>query len=367
MAAGLTLNLENYEQFKKEVCDYFNNNFTEKDFVCEKYYDMQLTHKNVNIKFVKELERFEPFGCDNPKPVFMIEWEKSITKPMANYPQHISIILNGNVNLLAFNSSNYIQNIQYNKIKRALVELQLNVFNGKESIKCLVKNFSFEKYNKIGQDMLNGSHVKQVFVSGKNDVMVNYCEDIFENIKRCFSGSNFGNLIVCNHMENLEKLQTLLDGQIINYSFGKIQHKNAINTVVTCYSNVFFTEPVICKEYFGLFKGVIYVPKNERYSVKQLNLNLNRDYLLKIYGAIKNYSGKIHKENEFSYYQELKKLNSQIYYLTYAQFICTINIFNELGLIQIKNEIDYSITTVDCCRRQLEDSYFYNRLKQLTK
>ena len=376
MAAGLSLNLENYEEFKKEINDYFNNNFTEEDFIYKKYYDLKLETKDINLTFVKELEKLEPFGCENPKPVFMISWEKSVVKPMNNFPQHLNIILNNNVNLIAFNASSYIQNIQYNKTKNALIELQTNSFKGKESVKCLVKNFMFENYNKISQDMLNGNYIRQIFSKTFFDGYINYCDDIFSKISECLNASNYGTLIICNSNKNIEKLEEIIKNYNINYCVGKVNNKNSTNTIVVglnCfenvlnYNNVIFTEPVIVKEYFSNFKAKIYVPKGERFNFSELKLSLSREYLLSVFAAIKEQSGKINVENEYSYYFELKRVSPHIINFDYAKFVASINIFEELELISIDKNILYEIKVVDGVKTQLENSSYYNKLKHLSK
>lgn len=371
MAAGLTLNLQNYDKFKDEINSYFNQNYGENYFLPEKCYDMKLDIKQINTKMIKELDRLEPFGCDNPKPIFMIEWEKSNVKQMTNYPQHLNIILNGNISLVAFNSANYLQNIQYNSTKQALVELQINKFNGKESIKCLTKSFNFIGYNKLGNDMLMGNYSKQCYFDDEVNENFVYVENIFDKIKYLFDNSKFGTLIICNSNKMLEKFLEEMKGYEYNFHFAKIQSKDATNSLVVClnnydnilnFTNIVFLEPIIYKNYVSNFKGRIYVPKNERFLISNLKLNLSREYFLEFYTQLKTYCKSLILENEYTYYQELKKLSPNINNLSYTQFICLIKVFEELGLIKITNDFRYSIETVEGKKTKLENSKIYQKL-----
>lgn len=370
MAAGLTLNLANYDKFKEEIISYFDKNYDESYFVPVKTYDLKIDTKMITLSFVKELDKLEPFGCDNPKPIFMIEWEKSNVKQLGNFPQHLNITINGNVSLIAFNSASYLQNIQYNAKKQALIELQVNKFCGKESVKCLVKCFNFLGYNKISNDMLMGNYSKQCYYDDKSMDNFYYAEDLCSKIKELFEASKFGTLVVCNSNKSLELFTQNLKGYDYNYHFGKVTSKDATNSVVVClnsfenvlnFTNIVFLDPIIYKNYVSNFKAKIYVPKNEKFLISNLKLNLSREYFLKFYSSLKHYSPTLTTESEYSYYQEIRKL-CNIPEFTYTQFICLIKVFADLGLIVINDDIKYSITTVDGVRTKLENSKIYQKI-----
>lgn len=68
MAAGLSLEEENLEEFRRQINEQAG--LTEEDLVEKTAIDMQLPFSCVTEEFVKELEVLEPFGKGNPKPVF---------------------------------------------------------------------------------------------------------------------------------------------------------------------------------------------------------------------------------------------------------------------------------------------------------
>lgn len=68
MAAGLSLEEENLEEFRRQINEQAG--LTDDDLVEKIAIDMQLPFSCVTEEFVRELEVLEPFGKGNPKPVF---------------------------------------------------------------------------------------------------------------------------------------------------------------------------------------------------------------------------------------------------------------------------------------------------------
>lgn len=68
MAAGLSLDKENVEKFKRRLndqCTLSEEELTEKVVI-----DMELPFAAITEQFIEELEYMEPFGKGNTKPVF---------------------------------------------------------------------------------------------------------------------------------------------------------------------------------------------------------------------------------------------------------------------------------------------------------
>ena len=68
MAAGLSLEEKNLEQFRRKINE--RSGIAPEDLVEKVLIDMQLPFANVTERFVEELKVLEPFGKGNPKPVF---------------------------------------------------------------------------------------------------------------------------------------------------------------------------------------------------------------------------------------------------------------------------------------------------------
>jgi single-stranded-DNA-specific exonuclease len=70
-AAGMTMKLENVEQFKKRFEELVANNITDAQLSPKIEVDSIISVKDIHGKFCRILKQFQPFGPDNMAPVFM--------------------------------------------------------------------------------------------------------------------------------------------------------------------------------------------------------------------------------------------------------------------------------------------------------
>ncbi len=135
-ALGLALKPENFNAFCKAV-----NAATPKCVVPDElYYDIKMGPTKGLWGIVKELEKFEPFGTGNEKPVICIDnvvlGDKfgNTTRYMGENNEHIKLLAE-NVSILKFNDGAEI----YNELGKpdkvsAIGDLSINVFNGRRSL-----------------------------------------------------------------------------------------------------------------------------------------------------------------------------------------------------------------------------------------
>ena len=113
MAAGFSLNNKNFDKFKKFLFEFkLNNQDIKKEYVSK------ISTSAINIDFLKNLEKLEPYGNNNKRPIFFIENLK-IYKPKIINNSHINFLLkdkkNKTLNAISFysvntNLGNYILN-----------------------------------------------------------------------------------------------------------------------------------------------------------------------------------------------------------------------------------------------------------------
>lgn len=70
MAAGLSMNKENIDQFRRELNAY--SSLTQEDFVEKIHIDVAMPLYYISTQLVREFECLEPFGKGNEKPVFAV-------------------------------------------------------------------------------------------------------------------------------------------------------------------------------------------------------------------------------------------------------------------------------------------------------
>ena len=143
-AAGLSLKVENIEEFTRRFEEYVSENIrpTQTDAII--YIDEELAFKDINMKLYNDLKRFEPFGPDNLKPIFctMQVYDYGTSKVVGHNQEHIKLELVDNrssriMNGIAFGQSaqaRYIKSkqafdicytIEENTHKRGEIQLQI--------------------------------------------------------------------------------------------------------------------------------------------------------------------------------------------------------------------------------------------------
>ena len=94
-AAGLSLKVENIEEFTRRFEEYVSENIhpTQTDAVID--IDAELSFKDISMKLYNDLKRFEPFGPDNQKPVFcsMHVHDYGTSKVVGHNQEHIKLEL----------------------------------------------------------------------------------------------------------------------------------------------------------------------------------------------------------------------------------------------------------------------------------
>ena len=95
MAAGLSVSPEKFTDFSQKITEYMNANFSSIDLSADKFYDFALTPADVTPEFSREIERLEPFGCENSIPCFSMKVAAMQCSALANYPLHLRILYGG--------------------------------------------------------------------------------------------------------------------------------------------------------------------------------------------------------------------------------------------------------------------------------
>ena len=144
MAAGFTMMTKDLEKFRNEFDSYVKQNLKEEDFIPIQKVDTLIHPAELDIKLAQEMEKIEPFGVDNPQPVFAYKNVKGIyPKKMGQEQNHLSFFIksdnaNSDVRAVAWNKSSFIPLIE-NEMTDITFEPEINEFNDKVSVQCMIK------------------------------------------------------------------------------------------------------------------------------------------------------------------------------------------------------------------------------------
>lgn len=153
-AAGLSMNKENLKEFKKLINAELKN-IPAIVRTRTVYYDLEIKAQEINPQIMKDLEKMEPFGMGNERPLFKITGVKLDTFDVMK-DLHVRWGLSQEKVKMKGISFNYIgkfnslkpqeifstQNLKHEDLS-IYFSLSLNRFNGNESIQLMVDRFEF--------------------------------------------------------------------------------------------------------------------------------------------------------------------------------------------------------------------------------
>ena len=142
MAAGLTLEKKNLNDFRKFMFEDFSKNFVFKnnDF----FYDAEISSQALNEDFYSDIRKLEPFGTGNPNPTFLFK-DFKVIKINILKNNCLSVILKSKIGFsiksVFFDSTNnkigkYLLN--YKKTFNVLGQISENIWNNKKALQLTI-------------------------------------------------------------------------------------------------------------------------------------------------------------------------------------------------------------------------------------
>lgn len=363
-AGGLSLDEKNLSKFKHLANLHLKQHYTFKDYEVIKEYDLELNLNDITLDFVENLNVLEPFGYKNSLPIFKVTNSLTKTNKMKNYPNHLTLSLNNQVNLISFNDAKNFENYLNFNVKEFLLELHINEFKGKKSIKGFVKQCKFYKPKKLLNSKLEASFFNQLLYENENiTAKIKY----FNSVKQLDNIIDDKTLIITYKAENLLKR----DNSFNNYSLNIVHNfsektmvfgLNSFEKLSTFNKIVFLEKPLnmgFIEEIKKHTRAEIFVPNNENFNLN-IDYKLNREQLLDIYyKLIKAINKNLESTDLYSYFEKLV-VNYELKY-SYLKLNIAIKIFEDLKLIE--NTLDGLIKFKhNKIKVNLEDSIIFNKV-----
>ncbi len=142
MAAGLSLHVENLDDFKKSI-NQVAVKLDPKSFIPKENVIGELAYGAIGFELLDILEKFEPYGEANPRPKFIIRQGKLINvsyfgaeKSHSRLTIELKPYIKQTIELIAFNK--IIQNKKGKQITCSYYVVK-NTFNGKISPQCILE------------------------------------------------------------------------------------------------------------------------------------------------------------------------------------------------------------------------------------
>lgn len=148
-AAGLTLPVENIDEFRRRFDEFVKSTITEEQLIPRISVDSFLDFDRIDYKFFNILQQMAPFGPENPSPTFVTENVKcGSCKIMKEAHLKLWLQQDGSKKTheaVAFRMADYYNDISKGKPLNIAYHLDLNEYNGEKSIQLIIKDIKFDK------------------------------------------------------------------------------------------------------------------------------------------------------------------------------------------------------------------------------
>ena len=142
MAIGITIEKEEFENFKKDFEEYAHNSNIS-DIIPVINIDEEVSLKDISIRDVAELKLLEPFGEANKTPMFLIKNLKIHSIRSLSEGKHVKISLKDDnywIDAIGFNLGYLADEYRIGDKVDVVGNLEINQFNGRESIQLILKD-----------------------------------------------------------------------------------------------------------------------------------------------------------------------------------------------------------------------------------
>lgn len=341
VAAGLTIKSSRFNEFVGRVNDYLISNYPPETFIPFSTYDIEVDVDELSPKFLKDLTRLEPCGCENETLKLLIRTSNFSFTPMRNFYNHCNIVVDKKLNLVRFDGLADYAKMKYSNKIEIIFELQAGF--RPSTIRGIVKNINSDIadiQNFSSMDVL--PHFEQI--KEQNCIEQAKFKELksYDEIK--LDGC-FGTAVVVNNEETFKKLLEKIDPQ----KFVKINicdgcENTGLNALIIrpksleftkFYRKVYFLDPIYEMQYISKINQIsnaeIFVAEKKSSYVLE-NFNSSREQFGKIYRDLTI------KRPRFASLKDLYmkiKGNRQLGY-TFEEFYGAVNVFNELGIVEIR-------------------------------
>lgn len=93
MAAGISVHEDKLDSFRERFGDYVKENVSEDDLLPRLSIDVEVPFEQLSLEFLESYELLQPFGSENPLPVFMSRgvWPTAAPRHLKN--KHLKLFL----------------------------------------------------------------------------------------------------------------------------------------------------------------------------------------------------------------------------------------------------------------------------------
>ena len=371
MAAGLTLKLEHYDEFN----DYVDKNLIKDEFLPTKVYDFEISLDEANIGFIESVERMEPCGHQNMRPVFKLVASRADVSPMKSHPEHL-LIKYSNLSLLAFNMAPMQYVLSSDTKCNILTDLTVETFKNVKRVTGIIKSVDYEDiYRPEDKGLIAYNYIHQLSFGNKAErQFINYTRDSLIRLLVDMEQSIYGTLIIANDYNSYLNFKSIYDNfNIYRNRLFEVEDETGLNTILLApnsfkhfnsFKRIIFIDPVLNLDYISSVnsatKSAIYIPhKTQLSNLLFRDVNIDRKVFGDYFKVIKfAYDNQIVGANPYQFYEKI--VNATRRKLSYLQFRICLTVFEQLDIVQTENSC--KIIDISMDKKELGASTLYSQL-----
>ena len=322
-AAGVTVKKCDFKALQQKISTIVNEKYGFFEKENKIFIDWKIDSP-IDTKFVQEIEKLEPFGIGNRKPLFSVDVNMVDLKPLREGSPHYNFDTEF-IEILDFNGEKDVNELALPIEKTVVFELNRSVFKGKESVKGYLKTIvsDYGDFSNLSLEIFRNELLKGKNGQKADITYINYRDDLVKE--------GYGELYVLSDPNNIEKYKGLEKLPKALFNADALNGKNglvvSLSNAPTGYSKIVYLdnplfvldtdiETVVVEDISG--KGCFKKISTDRCEFEQVFNILN---------------GVINQEY-FDVKLQYEKVDALF---NPYQFIFVSEVFLELGIFEIKN------------------------------
>ena len=356
-AAGVAITKENFAEFENRVDAYLNENYTADVFIPKIKAETEITQQ-FSMKFARELERLEPYGVGNKKPLFTATVGAINANTLKPNSPHV-VFKTPIIDMIKFNGVDSLELLDAPINKKVVFEINLSTYAHQTYIKGNVKD--------ILPEITEDESIKLIaFEKALDGVLesdashVDYLtkDEINNSIRR--KKNRYSTVYIVSSLETLDNYPELKKMQ---KAVLKPTEKNLLDTVLiaptSCDAIASFERVVY------LDRGISTLPEREGQAVAMVKdvyaydvfdrLDLSRSAFVDAFVKIKELTGKKYMSSVRFYTDNKPDIDPY-------QFIFALAVFTEVGIFTVSDGILKCDSSV---KRDLTTAQIYTAVERL--